>query len=282
MKTILLPTDYSKNAWNAIFTALKLFYDEQCQFVLLHTYEPELSNVLGDEGRQSLGSIYASLEEDSNTRMAELMDYLKEHHPNPRHSFKAVVRPGNLVGEVRARMKKHPVDLIAMGTKGATGAERVLLGSNTVRMLKSIQDKPILAVPGQFDFQRLKNVVFPTDYMHYYEPFELQPLIDLVRDWKAKLHVAYAAREFDLNPTQDSNKALLNTRLAGLDVRHVEIPLEKHLSDAIRDYGDKIRADLIALVQHKHGLLESITREKVVKRIAFDSHVPLLILPKFL
>ena len=118
MKTILLPTDYSKNAWNAIFTALKLFYDQQCKFVLLHTYEPELSHLFGGEGRESMGSIYASLEEDSNARMKELMDYLREHHANPRHSFQAVVRPGNLIGEVRSRMKKHPVDLIVILVSG--------------------------------------------------------------------------------------------------------------------------------------------------------------------
>ncbi len=50
MKTILLPTDYSKNAWNALFTALKLFQNEDCRFLLLNTYEPNLVNVLGDQG----------------------------------------------------------------------------------------------------------------------------------------------------------------------------------------------------------------------------------------
>lgn len=281
MKTILLPTDYSKNAWNAIFTALKLFYDQQCTFVLLHTYEPGLSNLLGDQGEGSLGGIYASLEEASIEKMKDLMAYLKEHHPNPRHTFRTLVKPGEPVGEVKKQIREKPVDMIVMGTKGATGAERVLLGSNTVRMLKSVHDKPILAVPEDFDFQRLRHVVFPTDYMHYYEPFELQPLIDLVRDWKAILHMVYAAHTHEMKPVQLSNKKLLESRLAGLDARHAEIPLEKHLSESITGYADQIRADLIVLMQHKHGFLESLTKEKVVKRIAFDSHIPLLILPQY-
>jgi nucleotide-binding universal stress UspA family protein len=210
------------------------------------------------------------------------VDYLNAHHKNPRHSFRTYVKASDLLSEVKKCLKKYPVDLIAMGTQGATGAERILLGSNTVRILKHIRNKAVLVVPEAFDLQRLKQVVFPTDYMHYYEPFELQPLIDLVEDWKAVLHVVYAAREFKLNPTQESNRSLLETRLSGLNTRFAEIPLQKHVSDTIVGYSDSIRAEMIALMQHKHGFLEGLTKEKVARRIAFDSHVPLLILPQYL
>ena len=282
MKTVLLPTDFSKNAWNAIFTALKLFYDLQCKFLLINTYEPELTNVLGDHGEKRLGSIYQSMEEESKKKMDEMLEYLREHHKNPRHEFKTLLRPGDLIGEVRERIKKKPVDLIVMGTQGATGADRVFLGSNTVRMLKTIKNRPVLVVPGTYDFQRLDQVIFPTDYTHYYEPYELQVLLDLLKVWKSTLHVAYAAREFKLKPGQESNKKLLETRLKGVKVRFEEIPLEDNLSGAISDFGEAIRADMIVLMRHKHSFLENLTREKVVKRIAFDSKLPLLILPQFL
>jgi nucleotide-binding universal stress UspA family protein len=282
MKTVLLPTDFSKNAWNAIFTALKLFHNIQCKFLLFHTYEPSLTDVLGDQGEKRLGSIYQSMEEESRRQMAEILSYLKEHHTNPRHEFKTLIKPGDLIGEVRERIKKHPVDMIVMGTQGATGAERVLLGSNTVRMLKTIENRPVLAVPETYDFQRLEHVIFPTDYTRYYEPYELQPLLDLVKVWKSTLHVVYAAREFKLKPAQESHKELLKTRLEGVKVRFEEVALEGTLSRAISSYSTSLRADMIALMQHKHSFLENLTREKVVKRIAFDSKLPLLILPQFL
>lgn len=282
MKTILLPTDFSRNAWNAIFTALKLFHDTQCQFVLLHTYEPNLANILGDRGEQRLGNIYQSMEADARKRMKELLDYLKAHHHNPRHQLASLIKPGDLVWEVRQWMKTHPVDMIVMGTQGATGAARVFLGSNTVHMLKSIHNRPVLAVPQAFDFQQLNHVVFPTDYTHAYEAFELQPMLDLLTQWKATLHVAYAAREFKLKPRQESNRDLLQVRLHGVKTRFEKIPLEKSLSGAIADFSQSIRADMIALMQHRHGFIEGITKEKVVKRIAFDSKIPLLILPQFL
>jgi nucleotide-binding universal stress UspA family protein len=282
MKTVLLPTDFSKNAWNAIFTALKLFHNIQCKFLLFHTYEPELTNILGDHGEQRLGSIYESMEAESRKQMDHILKYLREHHQNPRHTFKVLIRPGDLIGEVRGRIKKSPVDMIVMGTQGATGAERVLLGSNTVRMLKGIKNRPVLAVPESYDFQRLDHVVFPTDYTRYYEPYELQPLLELLKSWKSTLHVAYAAREFKLKPSQESNMKLLETRLQDMKVRFEKVRLEKNLSQAISEFSDAVKADMIALVQYKHSFLENLTREKVVKRIAFDSKLPLLILPQVL
>ena len=76
MKTILIPTDFSANARNAPYTALKLFRNEACRFVLLNTFEPDLINVLGDQGERRLGMIYESLEAESRAKMKELLTEL--------------------------------------------------------------------------------------------------------------------------------------------------------------------------------------------------------------
>jgi nucleotide-binding universal stress UspA family protein len=280
MKTILLPIDYSPDAWNAVFTAFKLFRATECRFLLLNTYEPSLVNVLGDHGEKRLGMIYESLEEESRGKMKKVLEELSVHELNPGAEIKTLCAPGDLIAEVKKLVGKDRADIIVMGTKGATGAERVFMGSNTVRMITHISNRPVLAVPGAYNFQQLRKVVLPTDFMHYYEPFELQPLLDLAGQWKAEIHTVHAGREFKLNPTQVSNKDVLRTRLKGLSSKFVEIPLKTHIADAIRSYAQKEEADLIALVQHRHNFFEAFTKEKVVKRIAFDTQIPLLVLPK--
>ncbi|MDM9632273.1 universal stress protein [Robiginitalea aurantiaca] len=280
MKTILIPTDFSQNAWNALFTALKLFRNEDCRFLLLNTYEPNLINVLGDQGEKRLGLIYESLEAESREKMKNVLNELTTYSLRPGNEFKTRCAPGDLVSEVKKLVKKGRIDMIVMGTKGASGADRVFMGSNAVRILKHISNRPILAVPEGYNFQALKTVLLPTDFMHYYESFELQPLLDLMEPWEAEVRVAYAAKEFKLNSTQESNKKLLQTRLKSENSRFVEIPLETSVSDSIRQYGSAIEADMIALMQHRHSFLEAVTKEKVVKRIAFDTEIPLFILPK--
>ena len=55
MKKILLPTDFSKNSWNAIYYALELFKTTECLFYLVHTYTPILYNPeLSSTSRQDL------------------------------------------------------------------------------------------------------------------------------------------------------------------------------------------------------------------------------------
>jgi nucleotide-binding universal stress UspA family protein len=280
MKNILLPTDFSANARNAHYTALKVFRDEPCRFVLLNTFEPDLINVLGDQGERRLGMIYKSLEEESRMKMKELLAELSSQKAYSNYKFKAKCIPGDLISEVKKQIKKEGIDLIVMGTKGATGAERLFMGSHTVRMITHISNCPVLAVPQAYDFQHLKRAVLPTDFEHHYEPFMLKPLLELIGLWKAQLYVVYAAKDFGLNRTQESCKKLLEKQLKTQETVFAEAPLQTTVADAIRNYADISQMDLIALVRHKHSFLEALTKEKVVKRIAFDTHIPLFILPR--
>lgn len=280
MKNILLPTDFSANARNAHYTALKVFRDEHCRFVLLNTFEPDLINVLGDQGERRLGMIYESLEEESRMKMKELLAELSSQKAYSNYKFKAKCIPGDLISEVKKQIAQEGIDLIVMGTKGATGAERIFMGSHTVRMITHISNCPVLAVPQAYDFQHLQRAVLPTDFEHHYEPFMMKPLLDLIGLWKAQIHVVYAAKDFGLNRTQVSHKKLLEKQLETQETVFAEAPLQSTVADAIRNYGDIAQTDLIALVRHKHSFLEALTKEKVVKRIAFDTHIPLLILPR--
>lgn len=280
MKTVLLPTDYSRNAWNAVFTAIKLFHKIKCRFILIHAYQAGLTSVTGDSATHQMIDIFESLRKAAKTEMRKTLEYLRREHQDPRHSFEGRCIQGDLVHAIETSLGRDSINLIVMGTQGATGAKRVLMGSNTVRALKEIRHIPILAVPGDYDLQRLQEVVFPTDYMYPVETYELQPLLEILQNWKARLHVVYATAEARLSTKQESNSELLRQRLEGIRVVFEAIPLKDSLSASLTAYGKSLRADMMVLVQRKHHLLEKIIREPVVKRMAFSGDMPLLILPE--
>lgn len=280
MKKILLPTDFSKNAWNALFTALKLYDKHLCEFVILHAYEPQLSHMLADRGEKKLWALYDDLRKEAEAQMAEVTGYLAKEYHNPHHRFRSLCRQGDLTSAIGELLDSETIDMIVMGTQGATGARRVFMGSNTVRVLAAVKNRPILAVPRSYDLQRLQEVIFPTDYMQPFEPFELQPLLELLKDWKARLHIVYAAEEFRLNPRQEAHKKQLETLLKDVRHRFEEIPLGRKVSHTLTRYSQDSHADLMALVYHKHAFFETLTREPVLKRVAFESELPLLILPQ--
>ncbi len=279
MHNILLPTDFSDDAWNAIFTALKIFSKEECRFSLLHAYEPNLLNILGDKSEQRLAAIYDSLATESQQKLTDTLGYLIQNHTNPKHSFETVSKRDGLVNAVRDLQKQHAFDLVVMGNKGATGAKEVFVGSNTVKVIKDIRTCPILAVPGDYNFQVLRQIVLPTDYTHAFKGPAIVLPKSLAKKWGARIHILYASSGQDLDQEQQTHKKQLEDLLDGLQLNFREIALQADVSDVIQSYVGEIKADMLVLVHHQHSFFERLTREAVIKKIAFKSEVPLLVVP---
>ncbi|MBT8205753.1 MAG: universal stress protein [Eudoraea sp.] len=279
MKKILVLTDFSDPAWNALFTALKLHEGRRCHFYLLHTYEPSFAGVLGQKTKKRVGVLYDSLAEYTERELHKIEDYLGEHHREPGHSFETVSRAEDLVDGIQKMIREQDIDLIVMGTKGATGAKEVFMGSNAVKVIRKVRNSPILVVPTEHDFKLLHAVVFPTDFTHHYDPYELKPLIDLAKAWEAKIIVYQVGQEFDLSSEQIANKALLEKRLEGAVIDFRKGVMQSTIEAAIMDFTEASDADMIALIHYQHTFMERLTHEPVIKNIGFHSKLPLLVLP---
>lgn len=278
MKKILLPTDFSDNAWNAIFTAVKLYTNVECRFYLLHGYEPNALNMLGRKGQRRLGIIYDSLSEYSRQELDKVMAYLKENHHNQKHSFETVSISDTLEEAVQQVLAEKDIDLICMGTQGATGAKQIFMGSNTVKTLKKISGCPILVVPEDYNFQSLKSLAFPTDFSKKYEKHQLLPMTELASLWKTDIQVVHVALEFALNDQQLINQKLLKERLDDLAVTFYNIEFEANVARTLEKFITDTRVEMMALVRYQHSFWEKIIGEPVVQKMTFHTKVPLLVL----
>lgn len=280
MRKILLTTDFSDNAWNAIFTALKVFANEKCEFTILHAYEPSMLNLLDSKNQKRLGVIYDSLSQYSQQEMQEVLNYLETNHHNPNHSVNGISKAATLTEAIEEESKEKDMDLLIMGTQGATGAKEVFMGSNTVKAIKTVKNIPILTVPSAYNFQRLKDIIFATDFMQQYEKHGLQPLTDLAKLWDANVKIAHVAVSFVLNDTQKKNKSVLEQRLKGLKYDFVEIPFTTSISNALDTYVDTIDDGFLSIIRHHHTFWQKIIGEPVINKIAFHSNIPVLFLPE--
>lgn len=280
MKKILLTTDFSENAWNAIFTALKLYADVQCQFFILHVYEPDALNVFGTKSQQRLGVIYDSLSNYSEQELEGILNYLEINHLNPNHDFTAISKSETLEEAARLVVTENDIDLVIMGTQGATGAKEVFLGSNTVKVLNTIKNIPMLAVPVGFNFQKLKTIIFATNFMVPYKKNELEQMIELAINWTAKIEIVHVTIESKLNETQTSNKSVLKDRLNIVDYSFKDIPFNGNISDSIDTYVAHKKSCFLSIIRHHQTFWERLIGEPVVKKIAFHSNIPVLFLPQ--
>ncbi|MGW9685763.1 universal stress protein [Flagellimonas sp. 2504JD1-5] len=279
MKNILLPTDFSDNSWNAIFFALKLFKDVSCNFFVLNTYNPNQKNVMGARTYVRTGMIIDALAESSKNGLKKIETYLKENHKNPLHTFQFISLKGDLAGVLKNFQTQKDIDYIVMGTLGATGAKEVFMGTNSVRVLKSVRECPILLVPKAYNLQQLECIVFPTDFSRFFDKYELTPLVELAKLTKAKCKILYLTQEFDKSEVQVQNQKILQDRLSELDIEFYEVEFNSKLAKSINRFAEEEQADLIAIIHYQHTFMEKLTREPIVKRVAFHSQVPLMILP---
>ncbi len=280
MKKILITTDFSDNAWNAIFTALKIYTDVECHFYLLHAFEPSPVNMMGSKTQQRLGVIYDSLSKYSVKELEEMLSYLKINHKNAKHQFTTLSKPGNLEDAVESVLNENDIDMLIMGTQGATGAKEVFLGSNTVKVLNLIKSIPILVVPTGFNFQSLKSILFATDFSASYTKNLFDLIIELSKLWSANIEIVHVAIEFNLNDYQEAHKEVLKERLAGFDIKFKNIPFEINISKSIDLYAEEKNSSFLTILRHQHTFWENVIGEPVVKKIAFHSKIPVLFLPQ--
>lgn len=281
MKQILLPTDFSENAWNALFTAIKLYADFECTFHLLHAYEPKSQNISGFKSSVRAGEVYRSLSDRSEKELEKIITYLKTNHDIQKHTFNTISANENLVEIIKELVPKHDIDVIIMGTKGATGAKEVFMGSNTVKVLKAVKNCSLIAVPKAFNFQSLKSLVFPTEYAHFFPKGILRPFLELIDVWKSEVKIFHVAQEFKLTDLQLSNREILKKRLEGYPYSFYKVTIKSTVSKAIRDFSKEQEADLIVLTNYSHTFLERLTQEPVVKKVSFKTNIPLMVLPDF-
>ncbi len=279
MKHILLPTDFSKNAWNAMFTAIKLYANFTCKFYVLNCYALEGRNIGGFKSTVRSGMVHKALKTTSQTGLKEIMQYVKENQTGPNHQFETISYSGDLVSGIKSSISKYDIETIVMGTKGATGAKSIFLGSNTVNTLKKIKNCVLIAVPKKFDFKALKSVVLPTEYTHFFPKPVLKPLLELIGTEDAEVKIFHVAQEFKMNEQQEANKAILKRRLKGYAHSFYKVTIKSTVARAIRDFSEAQNADLIVLTNYSHTFLEKITQEPVVRKMMFKSSRPIMVLP---
>ena len=278
MKKILLPTDFSDNAQNAINYALNLYKDESCTFYLLNTYTPIIySYDYQMNAGGYLGEIADVVRENSIKKLNEIEENVKEKFNNPKHHFEIVSSFNLLTDEIKDKLEQFSIDLIVMGTKGATGAKEILFGSNTIHIIQKVKC-PVLAIPDGHFFEEPKEILFPTDYKVDYSTKQLESLITIATLFDIRVHVLHVSHDVDLSKIETKNKEKLENLL--LDVKHASYRVEdQDIPQAINEFQKSTYVQLLVMVNNKHSFFENLFFKPVINQIGFHLNIPFLVIP---
>ncbi|KKM46542.1 hypothetical protein LCGC14_1559750, partial [marine sediment metagenome] len=215
-KRILLPTDYSKNALNAIKYALGLYKAETCDFFLLNAFHASgysLASLMVPEPGERF---YEAAKLESEKGMNRLMEVLNLLPKNDKHTFQIICTFNSLTQAVKEIIDTKDIDIIVMGTKDITKSSNAFLGSHTVGIMENITQCPVIAVPEDLTFLPPKEIVFATDYKTVFKKKELHYMFDLAKMHHATIRVLHIESEGKLNVGQENNKLLLQDMMENI------------------------------------------------------------------
>tara|TARA_R110002167_G_scaffold356086_2_gene570744 strand:- start:1104 stop:1838 length:735 start_codon:yes stop_codon:yes gene_type:complete len=198
---------------------------------------------------------------------------------NTDHSFETHSKNGNLVDKISQQIMKDEIDLVVIGNKGCSEVKAIFFGSNTLKLIDGIKQCAILTVPKEIDFKPPMEIAFITDFAQVYDAGMLHPLVVVARQYGSNIRIMHVNEEKVLTRTQEINKNILLEYLAPFNSSVHWVPHYKTKAGVIRDFLAELNIDLLAMINYKHGLLEGILREPVIKRVAYDQDIPFLIIP---
>lgn len=279
MKNILLPTDFSSNSLNAIQYAVKLLKNEECTFYLLHAYRVQYianDELLLNTTTNQIALIEKKLLENSQNSLNVIVGDLSQ---NSKHVYKTISDYNFFIDSVKQKVKEYNIDLIVMGTKGATGAKEIFMGSNTGDVIMKT-DCDILAVPDKAKFKTPKEIVFPTDFRMLYNENELDILRKIAIKNKSIIRVLHVQNSETLDEEQMINKKDLIRYFGTLDYSFhtlTNTDFESAINCFTQSRGN---IDMIAIIAKQYNIFQRLFFKPKVEDLSFHTKIPLLVLHK--
>ncbi|NRD24628.1 universal stress protein [Winogradskyella litoriviva] len=278
MKNILLPTDFSENSWNAIKYAIHFFENTECHFYLLHVNRFE--NIAVNDSALMLDAevidkLYIKPSKQKLRDLLRQISKLNIEHKN--HKFYTLTDFGFFIESIRKQVDEKEIDCIVMGTKGASGLEKIILGSNTADVITKVKCN-MIAVPENAEFVKPKEIAFPTDFSLSHGLQVLQPISEILENFNSTLRILHIKKtKVELNNDQKASKELLEDYF-NHNPYTFHFLSNKKVEDAIQCFVESRDIDMICMVAKNLNYFQQILFHSKVEEISYHTDIPVMVL----
>ncbi len=262
MTKILVPYDFSEQAQNALDFSIAIAEKyNNVQIKVVHVMEVPTNSTMGTMGG---GEMMPDME--NQVFFVELMDKrkkqmedLRKKHEGTSYNFTAQIKLGNAFQNISESITEENPDLLIMGSKGSSGVEEVLIGSNTEKVVRNAAC-PVMTIKSPIKPSDLKKIVFASDFKE--ETDELAKRIKSLQDlFDAKLYFVVVNTPGNFESSRDSMRRIKDfANKYGFENVTAEIYNASSEESGIIEFAEDVNADLIAMATHgRTGFLHLIT-----------------------
>ncbi|WP_299255423.1 universal stress protein [uncultured Aquimarina sp.] len=277
MKNILVPTDFSENSWNAITYALSFFSKVTCNFYFLHV-SPYEQVVSSDSFFNPTDQVIEKVTHSDKGQLELLLKKVRKLPPNAGHKFFTINEHIFFIDTIRKQIEEKNIDIIVMGTKGASGLKEKTIGSNTGDVITKVKC-PVLVIPEKARYTDIEEIAFPTDYNIFFKNKILSTITEFLTLNDASLRVLHIAKkEKELTDLQKQHKNFLDDSLEKEIPRSFHFLSNPNIEQAVQCFVESRNIHMITMVAKNLNFFQRILFHPTIEKISYHINIPFLVL----
>lgn len=244
MKRILVPTDFSEHAEDALKVAAQIARKHDSEIILLHMLElPSQMNDAITGGASIPETILFVKKANEMLNKTTERPYLKDL------SVTEILKIDKTVHGISQVSKENDIDLIIMGSHGSSGVQELLIGSNTEKVVRN-SDIPVLVIKNDITDFNATTIVFASDFTEESKkPFE--KLLKFTTLFDSKIHLVTICTPNSFKPTHVIEKNMKEfVSEFNLTNYSTHIYNDTNIEKGIINFSNSINADIIGMCTH--------------------------------
>lgn len=270
---ILIPTDFSELSKVAIKYSVELSKDVDIQLILLHVIDTNAPS------RARIGShkLQEAIKTSSENSMKELIGSIKKDNSHNIDISYEITSGSSIEKYVEIFALKNNIDMICIGTKGASGLKKILFGSNAAGIIQN-SSIPVLTIPEFARYKGIGNIVYSSDLYNLDKEIDLIiPFAKLMDSWIHILHIDKDNERFDGDLHQ--KELSLRKDFSYQKIKFIELK-SSSVIQGINNFVADVDADMVIMFTHHTNFLEKVFQKSVTQNTAFQTRIPLFTFQK--
>jgi len=273
MKRILIPTDYSDCANNAVEVARAIAQRSGAELYVIHFEEivPEVAHVLhhaaGEDNLHRVGHARIQL-----LHTVELLEQagLKA---------KAVFVPDEGREAIEDYIKPYEIDFIVMGSHGAKGIREALIGSKTQKVIKQ-STVPVLVIKHRHKNFYPRRILFASTFREDISK-PLRNVVEFANLWGAEIDLVFINMLSHLIEEHEA-KRIMERQMAPVAGARYTLNISETNDEewGISKFARAIQADLIAVVCDTHTGFSRLFNSSVAEKLINHESIPVLVMAR--
>lgn len=273
MKNILLPTDFSENSYRAMDYAMRLFSGQSMNFTVLNIQKSS-EYITDDLMAASPGSsVHEAISADNKAELDMVVERYRAEYSSEEYKIEGVFDFDVFIDGVAQTVDSREIELIVMGTNGASGTREAIFGSNTLQVIRSIKC-PVLAIPEEYTYREPQQVMLTVIDEQLPSDTAINSLKKIMKLHNPQLHVLHVSSA-ESSPSEDTNEKLSeifeNFDITRHNLSGIPVPM------AIQSFTQLNQVDLHCLLIEQRSFLDRFIHGSDTSRISYGTQVPLLV-----